>query len=247
MAFRDDLKAAMTRAEQAEADLRNAEERAESDQELIAQLNKELGESRALLQKVHARLENQRPAPVAPPTNNKAARLILVGVIFLFIAGGALAGALYFQMRVSSTESATIAELPSVPKPELFPPPAPAEPPPPPEKRPEPEPPPPPPTEEVAPQTICDSNHLDCYAEHDAFGAVSGRVEVRLAEDGSVTRARFVSGDTPRAVRRCIVSVMEERTVAGFEGGAAKVTCTWSGQLMGSSMMMQFDSDFERL
>ncbi len=101
------------------------------------------------------------------------------------------------------------------------------------------------PAEEAARTRIC-TDLTACYAQLNAYGQISGRVLVDLAADGSITNATYEGGQAPEPVQQCLTQTARSRPVVGWSGGAARVTCEYSGTYMQGIQQMMHSSSLVR-
>ena len=103
------------------------------------------------------------------------------------------------------------------------------------------------PTDERARSTICGTEYLQCYDQHDEFGQVDGRIIVELGADGSVVKAKYAKGGAPKKVKRCIEDLIGKAQVDGYDGGKARVQCEYAGTYHRGTQMMSYSSGYEAI
>jgi len=87
---------------------------------------------------------------------------------------------------------------------------------------------------------------LECYAKHDAYGQISGRVTMRIGSDGVAHVASYDRGTAPAEVRKCIVEAAQKKRIANFDGKPGKLMCEYAGIYMSGSQMLTTDGQFTR-
>lgn len=112
--FRDDLKAALTRAEQLQGDLERAEGRAESSEDEVKSLREQLAAQQRDLERLRKKVDEQererRPlVPLKEPKKKSSAMLVAMIAMAMMVAGG-VAG--FLLLRTDDTEMVAPASAP---------------------------------------------------------------------------------------------------------------------------------------
>jgi hypothetical protein len=133
--FRDDLKAALTRAEQLQSDLARAEGRAESSEEEVKGLRAQLASQQRDLERLRKKVQEQERRPATPPQKKRGGPLVMMLlVVFALTIGGGIAGFLLMRAKAPTpaapvTYPAPVATPPKAPAPRPTTPPEPSPPP----------------------------------------------------------------------------------------------------------------------
>lgn len=112
--FRDDLKAALTRAEQLQGDLKRAEGRAESSEDEVKSLREQLAAQQRDLERLRKKVDEQEQArrplvPLKEPKKKSSAMLVAMIAMAMMVAGG-VAG--FLLVRTDDTETVAPASAP---------------------------------------------------------------------------------------------------------------------------------------
>jgi hypothetical protein len=85
---------------------------------------------------------------------------------------------------------------------------------------------------------------LRCYTQADAFGNISGRLNVSIGADGQATDATYEKGDAPDAVRLCLIAWGKQQRLQGYAGRPGHLGCEYAGSLTRSSQRLSLDRSF---
>lgn len=83
---------------------------------------------------------------------------------------------------------------------------------------------------EAAKRRVC-TGLLRCYRNNAAFGRIALQIQAELDAEGHVNNADILEGAPAPAVRACLLDTIRKRHVKEYTGGAATVTCSYTGTL----------------